>query len=116
VVAGLAAAAVLFGAGYATAGASVPPTGCHAVTTSSVSPPAEFPSLSAGSSNTHEWTGTATAVAPNGTLHVAWPAADDIHVPPPASAGKRSGAATVGKDPKSADGHRRAGRGSGRAG
>lgn len=49
---------------------------------------AKFPYLSAGYNNTREWTRTATAVAPNGTLRVAWPASDGIHVTPLTAAGK----------------------------
>ncbi|MFF5016388.1 hypothetical protein [Streptomyces sp. NPDC001165] len=41
---------------------------------------AKYPSLSAGYNNTREWNRTSTAVAPNSTLRVAWPAADGIHV------------------------------------
>ncbi|WP_238431865.1 hypothetical protein [Streptomyces cavernae] len=34
-------------------------------------------------------------MAPNGTLRVAWPAADGVHVTPLAAAGRRSGTDTV---------------------
>ncbi|MER6121302.1 hypothetical protein ABT173_01090 [Streptomyces sp. NPDC001795] len=65
---------------------------------------AKFPYISAGYNNTREWTRTATAVAPNGTLRVAWPAADGIHVTPLTSAGRRSGADTVVKGAKEVGG------------
>ncbi|WP_328874602.1 hypothetical protein OHT76_33590 [Streptomyces sp. NBC_00287] len=99
----LAAAGLLAGAWYATAGAATTsPT--LAVTSTSVTLPAKFPYLSAGYNNTREWTRTATAVAPNGTLRVAWPASDGIHVTPLTSAGKRSGADTVVKGAKEVGG------------
>ena len=47
---------------------------------------------------------TATAVAPNGTLRVAWPASDGVHVTPLTAAGKRSGADTVVKGTKEVGG------------
>jgi hypothetical protein len=43
-------------------------------------------------------------VAPDGTLRVAWPASDGIHVTPLTSAGKRSGADTVVKGTKEVGG------------
>ncbi|WAZ24929.1 hypothetical protein STRCI_006386 [Streptomyces cinnabarinus] len=98
----LAAAGLLAGAWYATAGAATSPT--LAVTSTTVSLPAKFPYLSAGYNNTREWTRTATAVAPNGSLRVAWPASDGIHVTPLTSAGKRSGADTVVKGAKEVGG------------
>lgn len=107
VVGSLVAASVLAGAWYATAGAA-PTTGAAAgdptVTGTTVSLPAKFPYLSAGYNNSREWTRTATAVAPNGTLRVAWPASDGVHVTPLTSAGKRSGADTVVKGTKEVGG------------
>lgn len=93
----LAAAGVLAGAWYATAGAA--PTGSPGltVTSTAVSLSAKYPYLSAGYNNTREWNRTATAAAPDGTLRVAWPAADGVHVTPLTAAGKRSGADTVVK-------------------
>jgi hypothetical protein len=107
VIAGLAATAALLGAWYATAGASTTTAASGsglAVSTTSVSLPAKFPYLSAGYNNTREWTRTATAVAPNGTLRVAWPASDGVHVTPLTPAGKRSGADTVVKGAKEVGG------------
>lgn len=104
VIAGLAAAGALLGAWYATAGAATTDAPALAVTTTTVSLPAKFPYLSAGYNNTREWTRTTTAVAPNGTLRVAWPASDGIHVTPLTSAGKRSGADTVVKGAKEVGG------------
>ncbi|MFG2121185.1 hypothetical protein [Streptomyces sp. NPDC048710] len=52
------------------------------VTSTSASLSAKYPYLSAGYDNTRAWNRTATAVAPNGTLRVAWPAADGVHVTP----------------------------------
>ncbi|GLP63824.1 hypothetical protein TUSST3_04450 [Streptomyces sp. TUS-ST3] len=101
-VAGLAATAALVGAWYATAGAATAST--LTPTTVAVSLSAKFPYLSAGYNNTREWTRTATAVAPNGTLRVAWPASDGVHVTPLTSAGKRSGADTVVKSAKEVGG------------
>lgn len=69
VIAGFAATAALVGAWYATAGAA--PSTAPTPTPTTVSLSAKFPYLSAGYNNTREWTGTATAVAPNGTLGVA---------------------------------------------
>ena len=104
-VAGLAATAALVGAWYASgAGASTTAASGLSVGTTSVSLPAKFPYLSAGYNNTREWTRTATAVAPDGTLRVAWPASDGIHVTPLTSAGKRSGADTVVKGAKEVGG------------
>ncbi|MHA5050576.1 hypothetical protein [Streptomyces sp. SD15] len=103
--AGLAAVGVLAGAWYATAtpttttAAAIP-----AVTNTTVNLAAKFPYLSAGYNNTREWTRTATAVAPNGTLRVAWPASDGIHVTPLTAAGKRSAADTVVKGAKEVGG------------
>ncbi|MFI1922175.1 hypothetical protein [Streptomyces sp. NPDC020377] len=88
----LAAAGVLAGAWWGTAGAAT-----TSPTTTAVTLAAKFPYLSAGYNNTREWTRTATAAAPNGTLRVAWPAADGVHVTPLTAAGKRSGADTVVK-------------------
>ncbi|WP_328751355.1 hypothetical protein OHT57_38235 [Streptomyces sp. NBC_00285] len=104
VIAGLAAAAALAGAWYATAGAATAPAPALAPTTTAVTLAAKFPYLSAGYNNTREWTRTATAVAPNGTLRVAWPASDGVHVTPLTSAGKRSGADTVVKGAKEVGG------------
>ncbi|MEV0634424.1 hypothetical protein AB0I77_05490 [Streptomyces sp. NPDC050619] len=104
VIASLAAAGAFVGAWYAVAGAAPTAAPALAVTTTTVSLPAKFPYLSAGYNNTREWTRTATAVAPNGTLRVAWPAADGIHVTPLTSAGKRSGADTVVKGAKEVGG------------
>jgi hypothetical protein len=97
VIGGLAAAGVLAGAWYATAGAATTASTALTVTSTSVTLPAKFPYLSAGYNNTREWTRTATAVAPDGTLRVAWPASDGVHVTPLTAAGKRSGADTVVK-------------------
>ncbi|MFF4543871.1 hypothetical protein [Streptomyces sp. NPDC001435] len=94
----LAAAGLLAGAWYATAGAAT--TASLAVTSTSVALPAKYPYLSAGYNNVREWNRTATAVAPNGTLRVAWPASDGVHVTPLTPAGKRSGADTVVKGAK----------------
>lgn len=104
VIAGLAAAAALAGAWYATAGAATAPAPALAPTTTAVTLAAKFPYLAAGYNNTREWTRTATAVAPNGTLRVAWPASDGVHVTPLTSAGKRSGADTVVKGAKEVGG------------
>ncbi|MGW3726180.1 hypothetical protein [Streptomyces sp. NPDC000851] len=103
-IGGLAATAALVGAWYAAAGAATTTADGLAVTSTAVSLPAKFPYLSAGYNNTREWTRTATAVAPNGTLRVAWPASDGIHVTPLTSAGKRSGADTVVKGAKEVSG------------
>lgn len=103
-IAGLAATAALVGAWYATAGAAPSTATGLTPTTTTVSLPAKFPYLSAGYNNTREWTRTATAVAPNGTLRVAWPAADGIHVTPLTAAGRRSGADTVVKGTKEVGG------------
>ena len=103
VIAGLVATGALVGAWYATAGAATS-TNALAVSTTTVSLSAKFPYLSAGYNNTPEWTRTTTAVAPNGTLRVAWPASDGIHVTPLTAAGKRSGADTVVKGTKEVGG------------
>ncbi|MFG2130010.1 hypothetical protein ACGFNV_19695 [Streptomyces sp. NPDC048751] len=103
-VAGLAATAALVGAWYATAGAAPAPSGGLTVTTTAVGLAAKFPYLTAGYNNTREWTRTTTAVAPNGTLRVAWPASDGVHVTPLTAAGKRSGADTVVKGAKEVGG------------
>ncbi|WP_046734095.1 hypothetical protein [Streptomyces humi] len=91
----LSAAGLLAGAWYATAGAATTPT--LRVTSTAVALSAKYPYLSAGYNNTREWNRTATAAAPDGTIRVAWPAADGVHVTPLTSAGKRSGADTVVK-------------------
>ncbi|GHG89019.1 hypothetical protein [Streptomyces lanatus] len=104
VIAGLAATAALVGAWYATAGAAPSAAPGLTPTSTSVALPAKFPYLSAGYNNSREWTRTATAAAPNGTLRVAWPAANGIHVTPLTSAGKRSGADTVVKGAKEVGG------------
>lgn len=102
-IGGLAAAGVLAGAWYATAGAAtVAPN--LTPTSTAVTLAAKFPYLSAGYNNTREWTRTSTAVAPNGTLRVAWPAADGVHVTPLTAAGARSGADTVVKGAKEVGG------------
>ncbi len=103
VIAGIAAAGALVGAWYATAGAATPAPKLTPTSTS-VTLPAKFRYLSAGYNNSREWTRTATAVAPNGSLRVAWPAADGIHVTPLTSAGKRSGTDTVVKGAKEVGG------------
>ncbi|MFF5183096.1 hypothetical protein ACFY30_04800 [Streptomyces sp. NPDC000345] len=101
----LAAAGVLAGAWYATAGAATTTAAPNLTpTTTAVALGAKFPYLSAGYNNTREWTRTATAVAPDGTLRVAWPAADGVHVTPLTAAGKRSGADTVVKGAKEVGG------------
>ncbi|WP_242435862.1 hypothetical protein [Streptomyces sp. Root369] len=102
VVAGLAATTALVGAWYATAGAATAPPLTPATT--AVTLAAKLPYLSAGYNNTREWTRTATAAAPNGTLRVAWPASDGVHVTPLTSAGKRSGTDTVVKGAKEVGG------------
>ncbi|MFE5814575.1 hypothetical protein ACFQ6S_14380 [Streptomyces sp. NPDC056479] len=104
VIAGLAATAALVGAWYASAGAAPSTAPNLTPTTSAVTLSAKFPYLSAGYNNTREWTRTATAVAPNGTLRVAWPASDGIHVTPLTGGGKRSGADTVVKGAKEVGG------------
>ncbi|MFK0153305.1 hypothetical protein ACIQVK_14705 [Streptomyces sp. NPDC090493] len=98
----LAAGGLLAGAWYATAGAATAPN--LEVTSTAVSLGAKYPYLSAGYNNTREWNRTATAVAPDGTLRVAWPAADGVHVTPLTAAGKRSGADTVVKGAKEVGG------------
>ncbi|WP_406442022.1 hypothetical protein OHB00_38750 [Streptomyces sp. NBC_00631] len=98
----LAAAGLLAGAWYATAGAAT--TTDLKVTSTAVSLGAKYPYLSAGYNNTREWNRTATAVAPDGTIRVAWPAADGVHVTPLSAAGKRSGADTVVKGAKEVGG------------
>ncbi|MFI1356552.1 hypothetical protein ACH4TV_23680 [Streptomyces sp. NPDC020898] len=103
-IGGLAAAGLLAGAWYATAGAATPAAPALKVTATAVTLPAKFPYLSAGYNNTREWTRTATAVAPNGTLRVAWPAADGVHVTPLTSAGKRAGGDAVVKGTKEVGG------------
>ncbi|MGW7408200.1 hypothetical protein ACWGI9_31670 [Streptomyces sp. NPDC054833] len=79
-------------------------TASLAVTSTSVALPAKYPYLSEGYNNVREWNRTATAVAPNGTLRVAWPASDGVHVTPLTPAGKRSGADTVVKGAKEVGG------------
>ncbi|MFJ3669013.1 hypothetical protein ACIPSE_21440 [Streptomyces sp. NPDC090106] len=104
-VAGLTATAALVGAWYATAGASTTAAAADlTVSTTAVSLPAKFPYLSAGYNNAREWTRTATAAAPDGTLRVAWPAADGVHVTPLTATGSRSGADTVVKGAKEVGG------------
>ncbi|MFC4498178.1 MULTISPECIES: hypothetical protein [Streptomyces] len=100
----LAAAGVFAGAWYATAGAATTAAPNLVPTTTAVTLAAKFPYLSAGYNNTREWTRTTTAVAPNGTLRVAWPATDGVHVTPLTAAGKRSGADTVVKGAKEVGG------------
>ncbi|MFF1440322.1 hypothetical protein [Streptomyces sp. NPDC058295] len=99
----LAAAGVLAGAWWGTAGAATTSPNLSPTTTA-VTLAAKFPYLSAGYNNTREWTRTTTAVAPNGTLRVAWPAADGVHVTPLTAAGKRSSADTVVKGAKEVGG------------
>ncbi|MFG2934681.1 hypothetical protein [Streptomyces sp. NPDC048282] len=98
----LAAAGLLAGAWYATAGAATTPD--LKVTSTAVALSAKYPYLSAGYNNTREWNRTATAVAPDGTIRVAWPAADGVHVTPLTAAGRRSGADTVVKGAKEVGG------------
>ncbi|MER5791636.1 hypothetical protein [Streptomyces sp. NPDC001980] len=98
----LAVGGLLAGAWYATAGAATTPD--LTVTSTAVSLGAKYPYLSAGYNNTREWNRTATAVAPDGTIRVAWPAADGVHVTPLTAAGKRSGADTVVKGAKEVGG------------
>ncbi|WAU84253.1 hypothetical protein O1Q96_33960 [Streptomyces sp. Qhu-G9] len=102
----LAATVLLAGAWYATATEPTPRAAAAplTVTNTTVKLPAKFPYLSAGYNNTREWTRTATAVAPNGTLRVAWPAADGVHVTTLTAAGKRSGSDTVVKGTKEVGG------------
>lgn len=79
-------------------------TGTLTPTSTTVALTAKFPYLTAGYNNTRQWTRTTTAVAPNGTLRVAWPAADGVHVTPLNAAGVRSGADTVVKGAKEVGG------------
>ena len=79
-------------------------TGTLSPTSTTVELAAKFPYLTAGYNNTRQWTRTSTAVAPNGTLRVAWPAADGVHVTPLNAAGLRSGADTVVKGAKEVGG------------
>ncbi|WP_328677204.1 hypothetical protein OG226_12840 [Streptomyces sp. NBC_01261] len=79
-------------------------TGTLSPTSTTVPLAAKFPYLTAGYNNTREWTRTTTAVAPNGTLRVAWPAADGVHVTPLNAAGLRSGADTIVKGAKEVGG------------
>ncbi|WP_405990055.1 hypothetical protein [Streptomyces sp. NBC_00986] len=79
-------------------------TGTLSPTSTTIALAAKFPYLTAGYNNTREWTRTTTAVAPNGTLRVAWPAADGVHVTPLNAAGLRSGADTVVKGAKEVGG------------
>ena len=79
-LASLVALCALGGAWYAIANGATTANSGLTVTSTTVQLSAKFPYLSAGYSNTREWTRTATAAAPNGTLRVAWPAADGIHV------------------------------------
>ncbi|GAA3794192.1 hypothetical protein ACFS5L_37540 [Streptomyces phyllanthi] len=112
VIGALAAAGLLAGAWYATATATTttaPNTTASTadgltVTNTTVKLPTAFPYLSAGYNNTREWTRTATAVAPDGTLRVAWPAKGGVHVTSLTAAGKRSGADTVVKGTKEVGG------------
>ncbi|MDX6346881.1 MAG: hypothetical protein QOF84_1671 [Streptomyces sp.] len=60
--------------------------------------------LTPGYNNVREWTRVDTAVAPNGTVRVASPAADGIHVTTLTAAGKRAGADTVVKGAKEVGG------------
>ncbi|MDX3244368.1 hypothetical protein [Streptomyces sp. ME18-1-4] len=99
----LAAVGLLAGARWATAGAATTSPNLTPTTTA-VTLTAKFPYLSAGYNNTREWARTTTAVAPNGTLRIAWPAADGVHVTPLTAAGKRSGADTVVKGVKEVGG------------
>ncbi|MGW0820213.1 hypothetical protein [Streptomyces sp. NPDC002845] len=106
-VGSLAAACLLAGAWYATATATTTTSNAATgltVTSAKVKLPAKFPYLSAGYNNTREWTRTATAAAPDGTLRVAWPASNGIHVTPLTAAGKRAGADTVVKGAKEVGG------------
>ncbi|SDP40848.1 hypothetical protein SAMN04487981_12230 [Streptomyces sp. cf386] len=103
-IAGVAAGAALVGAWYASAGAATATAPNLTPTTTTVTLSAKFPYLSAGYNNSREWTRTATAVAPNGALRVAWPASDGIHVTPLSADGKRSGADTVVKGAKEVGG------------
>ncbi|MDV9174422.1 hypothetical protein R6V09_30485, partial [Streptomyces sp. W16] len=79
-------------------------TGTLSPTSTTVTLAAKFPYLTAGYNNVRQWTRTSTAVAPNGTLRVAWPAADGVHVTPLSAAGTRSGADTVVKGAKEVGG------------
>ncbi|WP_329260199.1 hypothetical protein OG223_40820 [Streptomyces sp. NBC_01478] len=87
-----------------TATATKAATGTLTPTSTTVALAAKFPYLTAGYNNTRQWTRTTTAVAPNGTLRVAWPAADGVHVTPLNAAGLRSGADTVVKGAKEVGG------------
>jgi hypothetical protein len=79
-------------------------TGTLSPTGTTVTLAAKFPYLTAGYNNVRQWTRTSTAVAPNGTLRVAWPAADGVHITPLTAAGTRSGADTVVKGAKEVGG------------
>ncbi|MEW1824635.1 hypothetical protein [Streptomyces sp. NPDC088196] len=79
-------------------------TGTLTPTSTTVALAAKFPYLTAGYNNTRQWTRTTTAVAPDGTLRVAWPAADGVHVTPLNAAGLRSGADTIVKGAKEVGG------------
>ncbi|WP_262056364.1 hypothetical protein [Streptomyces sp. STR69] len=87
-----------------TPAAATAATGTLTPTSTTVALAAKFPYLTAGYNNTRQWTRTSTAVAPNGTLRVAWPAADGVHVTPLNAAGVRSGADTVVKGAKEVGG------------
>ncbi|SES41091.1 hypothetical protein SAMN04487983_105027 [Streptomyces sp. yr375] len=103
VIGALAVAGLLAGAWWASAGAATTAPNL-APTSTAVTLATGFPYLSAGYNGTREWTRTATAAAPNGTLRVAWPAADGVHVTPLTAAGARSGADTVVKGAKEVGG------------
>ncbi|MFJ9249886.1 hypothetical protein [Streptomyces sp. NPDC101776] len=87
-----------------TATATKAATGTLTPTSTTLALAAKFPYLTAGYNNTRQWTRTTTAVAPDGTLRVAWPAADGVHVTPLNAAGLRSGGDTVVKGAKEVGG------------
>lgn len=74
------------------------------LTTTSVALPKKLSYLSAGYNNTREWTRVTTAVAPDGTRRVAWPASDGVHVTTLTTAGARSGTDAVVKGAKEVGG------------
>ncbi|WP_369392691.1 hypothetical protein AB5J72_37775 [Streptomyces sp. CG1] len=68
----LAAAGLLAGAWYATAGAATPTAADLTVTTTAVSLPAKFPYVAAGYNNARDWNRTATAPYGKDRLPLSW--------------------------------------------
>jgi hypothetical protein len=66
--------------------------------------PTALPYLQSGYNGLPEWARIDTAVAPDGTLRVAWPASGSIHVTPLTAALKRAGADTVVDDAQEVSG------------